>query len=54
MDNKDEKYLSSKEMMKELKVSSCDLMHLRTDGKLKYIKKGNSYLYLITGLKSEK
>lgn len=39
------KYLSSKETMKELKVSSCDLMHLRVSGKLKYIKKGNAYFY---------
>lgn len=45
MDNKSDKYLSSKEMMKELKVSSCELMHLRTHGKLQYIKKGNAYLY---------
>lgn len=40
-----EKYLNSKETMKALKVSSCDLMHLRTSGKLKFIKKGNSYFY---------
>lgn len=39
------KYLSSKETMKALKVSSCDLMHLRQEGKLKYIKKGNAYYY---------
>lgn len=31
--------------MKELKVSSCELMHLRIEGKLQYIKKGNAYLY---------
>jgi hypothetical protein len=45
MNNKDENYLSSKEMMQELKVSSCDIMHLRVVGKLKFIKKGNAYLY---------
>lgn len=39
------KYLSSKETMKALKVSSCDLMHMREAGKLKFIKKGNAYLY---------
>ncbi|WP_299223185.1 hypothetical protein [uncultured Psychroserpens sp.] len=39
------KYLSSKEAMKALKVSSCDLMHLRQAGKLKYVKKGNAYFY---------
>ena len=39
------KYLSSKEAMKVVKVSSCDLMHMREAGKLKYIKKGNAYYY---------
>jgi len=41
-----DKYLNSKETMKTLKVSSCELMHLRTAGKLKFIKKGNAYFYL--------
>ena len=48
------KYSSSKETMKKLKISSCKLMHLRINGKLKYIKKGNSFLYTnesINGLK---
>ena len=40
-------FLSSKEIMKKLKISSCKLMHLRTEGKLKYTKKGNSYFYKI-------
>ncbi len=39
------KYISSKETMKELKVSACDLMHLRESGKLTYVKKGNAYFY---------
>jgi len=43
--NTKNKYLSSKEMKKKLKVSSYKLMHLRTNGKLKYVKKGNAYLY---------
>ncbi len=38
-------FLSSKETKKELKISSCELMHLRESGKLKYIKKGNAYFY---------
>ncbi|WP_282085275.1 hypothetical protein [Aquimarina algiphila] len=43
---KDEKkYLTSKEMRKELKISACDIMHMREAGKLKFIKKGNTYLY---------
>lgn len=37
--------MSSKEAMKTLKVSSCELMHLREAGKLVYIKKGNAYFY---------
>ena len=35
----DAKYLKNK-----LKISSCQLMHLRVQGKLKYIKKGNTFL----------
>lgn len=38
-------YLSSKEAKKKLKISSCQLMHLRIEGKLNYIKKGNSFYY---------
>tara|TARA_R110000765_G_scaffold61677_3_gene119351 strand:- start:7432 stop:7581 length:150 start_codon:yes stop_codon:yes gene_type:complete len=40
-----DKYENSKETMKSLKVSSCELMHLRVRGKLKFIKKGNAYFY---------
>jgi len=39
------KYLNSKETEKKLKISSCELMHIRVQGKLKYIKKGNAFLY---------
>ncbi len=39
------KHLNSKEKMKELKVSACTLSHLRKDGKLKFIKKGNAFYY---------
>ena len=38
-------YSNSKETMKNLKVSSCELMHLRVSGKLRFMKKGNSYFY---------
>jgi len=41
----DKEYLSSKEIRKYLKISACDLMHLREAGKLKFVKKGNAYLY---------
>ena len=52
MSNK--KYSNSKDTMKQLNISSCKLMHLRTDGKLNYIKKGNSYLYSIADIKGLK
>ncbi|MCY4561357.1 MAG: hypothetical protein OXC03_03400 [Flavobacteriaceae bacterium] len=45
MNKKDEIFLSSKEMMKELKISSCELMHQGENGKLEYLKKGNAYFY---------
>ncbi|MDP5188383.1 hypothetical protein [Rheinheimera baltica] len=42
-----ENWLSSKEAQKALKVSSCELMHLRVVGKLPYKKQGNAYFYQI-------
>lgn len=36
------KYLTSKEVKKELKVQGCDLAHIRNSGKLQFTKKGNS------------
>jgi hypothetical protein len=38
-------YFSSTEMKKLLKNSDCELMHLRTSGKLKYQRSGNVFLY---------
>jgi len=38
-------WLTSKEAQKELKVSGCELMHLRVSGKLIFKKKGNTYYY---------
>lgn len=40
-------WLTSKETMRILKVSSCELMHRRERGELPFKKKGNSYLYNI-------
>ncbi|MCZ8354014.1 MAG: hypothetical protein ACK5WV_13365 [Chryseotalea sp.] len=40
-----EKWLKSKEVMKTLKISACDVMHLREEGKLKFTKQGNAFLY---------
>ena len=38
-------WLKSKDVERELKISSCDLMHLRIEGSLSFIKNGNSFLY---------
>lgn len=40
-------WLTSKETQKLLKISGCKLMHLRTEGKIKFKKQGNSYYYQI-------
>ena len=41
-----QEYLSSKEAKKFLKISDCELSHYRVQGKLKFIKKRNAFLYL--------
>ncbi|RED44708.1 helix-turn-helix domain-containing protein [Seonamhaeicola aphaedonensis] len=38
-------YCTNKETEKALKISSCDLMHLRVKGALSFTKKGNAFLY---------
>jgi len=50
----EEKWLSSKEAKKILKVSDCKLSHLRNDGKLVFIKKGNAFLYSLLHIESLK
>lgn len=47
MENKiqSSEWLKSKEVMKTLKIRACDVMHLREEGKLKFTKKGNAFLY---------
>lgn len=47
-------WLKSKEVEKELKISSCDLMHLRVAGQLNYMKNGNSFLYSINDVEKLK
>lgn len=42
---------SSKEFKKLLDVSDCELMHMRISGHLKFVKKGNSFLYLLSDKK---
>jgi hypothetical protein len=39
-------WLDSKEARKELKVSACDLSHMREAGKLRFRKDRNAYRYL--------
>lgn len=41
------KELTSSEIKKLLKLSDCQLMHLRVSGKLPFKKKGNRYIYFI-------
>ena len=38
--------MSSMEVKSALKISGCDVMHLRESGKIEFIKKGNSFWYL--------
>ena len=38
-------WLRSKEVKKELKISDCDLAHLRQNGFLGFTKQGNTFLY---------
>ncbi len=47
-------WLKSKEVEKELKISSCDLAHLRVAGKLNFMKNGNSFLYSINDVEKLK
>lgn len=38
-------WLSSEETRKELRISNCDLMHLREAGNLRFKKQGNAFFY---------
>jgi hypothetical protein len=38
-------WLKSKDVKKELKISDCDLAHIRIAGILGFIKKGNAFIY---------
>jgi len=38
-------WLSSKEAKNVLKVSDCHLSHMRKNGELVFVKKGNAFLY---------
>jgi len=47
----DTEYFSSKDTMKKLKVTSCELMHLRVAKKIQFVKRGNAYFYQVNSLK---
>jgi len=40
-----ELWLSSKDIKKHLKLSGCQLMHLRESGELEFKKNGNAFFY---------
>lgn len=44
----DGSWVRTKDAMKLLKVSSCDLCHLREQGKIEFKKQGNAYFYRVT------
>jgi hypothetical protein len=44
----DSTWHTSNETQKLLKISGCELMHLRVSGKLKFKKQGNAYYYLVS------
>ena len=43
--SKSSEWLKSGDVQKELKIDSCELMHLPVDGELSFKKEGNAYLY---------
>ncbi|WP_341228453.1 hypothetical protein [uncultured Arcticibacterium sp.] len=51
---REEKYLTSQETKKELKMQDCDLAHIRVSGKLKFVKKGNAFMYSRTSIENFK
>jgi len=51
---KEKEYYTSKEAKKILKVSDCKLMHLREEGKIKAVKKGNAFMYSYDSVLNQK
>lgn len=41
------KWLSSKEAMKHLKITACELMHRRESRELKFEKRGRAHFYYV-------
>jgi len=46
-------WFTSKEAQNLLKISGCELMHLRESGKLTFKKQGNAFLYYIEPNRAE-
>ena len=51
---KQTKWVSSIEELKVAKIKSCDLMHYRVQGKLEFVKRGNSCFYSKKSLRNLK
>lgn len=47
--NSDQNWLRSEEVRRRLKLSTCELAHLRDSGGIRYKKSGNAFLYLVDG-----
>jgi hypothetical protein len=45
MDPRQNDWLTSTDARKAMRISTCDLAHMREAGALRFCKRGNSYLY---------
>ena len=45
-------WLTSAEVRKSLRISTCDLAHLRKQGKIRAEKRGNAYFYAAKDVES--
>lgn len=43
--SKTESWVTSKQAREQIRISSCELMHLRESGKLRFRKQGNAFFY---------
>lgn len=49
--NQNSEWFSSSEAREKLRISSCELMHLREAGQLRFKKQGNAFLYAANDVK---
>ena len=52
--SKEQNWLGSREAKQVLRVSDCELAHRRQAGKLRFMKKGNAFLYLADDCEKQK